>query len=145
WAAAMGRTSSIAYSLPQSTCVGVDVAARPIERARHAAAALALKNVSFQCMDVARLGPDAGKFDYIIAHGLYSWVGPDIRDRILDVCARNLAPTGVAFVSYNAYPGGHLRELARSMMRFHVHDVTEPASQVSQGLALLKWVKESTT
>ena len=134
----------IAYGLPHSACVGVDVAARPIERARSAAAALALTNVSFQCLDVTSLGPDAGEFDYIIAHGLYSWVGPDIRDRILDVCARNLAPTGVAFVSYNAYPGGHLRELARHMMQFHVRAIPEPARQVTEGLALLKWVKEST-
>ena len=135
----------IAYSLPQSTCVGVDLAARPIERAQSATAALALNNVSFKCMDITKLGPEAGTFDYVIAHGLYSWVGPDIRDRILDVCARNLAPTGVAFVSYNAYPGGHLRELARDMMRFHVRAISEPARQVNEGLALLKWVKESTT
>ena len=55
--------------------------------------------------DLRDLGPEEGEFDYIFAHGLYSWIPADVRDRLLAVCRERLAPQGVAFVSYNVYPG----------------------------------------
>lgn len=134
----------IALSLPGSTCVGVDVALTAVERARDCAAALGLGNVTFHHRDVAHLGPEIGEFDYVIAHGLYSWVGADVRDRLLAVCKAHLAPDGVAFVSYNTYPGGHIRQLVRNMMLFRARAVADPERQVGEGLALVRWVMEST-
>ena len=133
----------IALSLPASTCMGVDLASRAIERARACAGALGLANVGFRCADIAGLDRDLGSFDYIIAHGVYSWVSLDVRDRLLAACREHLAPHGVAFVSYNAQPGGHLREMVRGMMRFRAR-VVPPARQVDEGLAFAKWIAEST-
>lgn len=134
----------VALGLPGSACLGIDLADRAIERARACARALDLANVTFRCGDIAALDPDLGQFDYVIAHGVYSWVPSDVRDRLLAACKRHLAPQGVAFVSYNAHPGGHLREMTRGMMAFQARAVgPEPARQVSEGLAFLKWIADS--
>ena len=50
---------------------------------------------------------------------MYSWVPPDVQDAILRVCSRNLAPNGIAYVSYNTYPGWHVRMMAREMLVEH--------------------------
>jgi len=133
----------IALERPASTCVGIDLSSHAIERAQACAEALGLPNVSFRRGDIAMLDPDLGPFDYIIAHGVYSWVPADVRDRLLAACREHLAPQGVAFVSYNAQPGGHLREIVRGMMRFRAR-VVPPSRQVDEGLAFARWVAEST-
>ena len=133
----------IALERPASTCLGVDLSSQAIERAQACAGALGLSNVSFRRGDIARPAPDLGRFDYIIAHGVYSWVTADVRDRLLGACREHLAPHGVAFVSYYAQPGGHLREIVRGMMRFRAR-VVAPSRQVDEGLAFARWVAEST-
>ena len=55
----------------------------------------------------------------MIAHGVFSWVPREVQDKILELCERVLAPTGIAYISYNTYPGWHLREMMAEMMRFH--------------------------
>ena len=61
-----------------------------------------------------------GPFDYVVAHGVYSWVPAGVRDRLLAVCREVLAqPQGVAFISYNTYPGCHMRRMLWDMMKFH--------------------------
>jgi hypothetical protein len=76
-------------------------------------------------------------FDYVIAHGLYSWVAPPVRDRLLALCREALSEQGVAYVSYNALPGGRLREALRDMLVFHTAALEEPGERVEQGRALL--------
>src|SRR3954470_6442485 len=93
----------IAHTLPGCTAVGIDLAMSAVEHARATAQALSLTNVSFHQADVLALPDDlGGPFDYIIAHGLYSWVPAAVRDALLVACGRLLAPDGVAYVSYNA-------------------------------------------
>ncbi len=137
----------IAFSLPHSTCIGIDLASRPILQGQAAAAALGLTNLTLRQMDTMEIKPAFGEFDYIIAHGLYSWVPPQVQDKILSVCSRNLAPTGVAYVSYNTYPGGHVREMLRRMMLYHTRDVDDPHERVRSGLKfveeLVKSLKEA--
>lgn len=134
----------IALTLPAATCVGVDLSARAVERAREGVAALGLRNATVHHADLRDLGHDLGRFDYVIAHGLYSWLPDDVKDRLLDVSREHLAPNGVAFVSYNTYPGGHMRDMIRHMMLFRARAVAEPERQVGEGLALVRWVMEST-
>ena len=35
---------------------------------------------------------------------------------VLEICQRHLAPNGVAYISYNTYPGWHIRGIARDIM-----------------------------
>lgn len=133
----------MAYGLPGSEFIGIDLAARPIANGQQMVDALGLKNITLRPLDVMEVTPDFGQFDYIIAHGLYSWIPPAVQERVLAVCEENLSPNGVAYVSYNAYPGGHLRQMVRGMMRFHVRRLTDPAQQIAQSRALLKFLSDA--
>ena len=93
-------------------------------------------------MDVADAA-DLGEFDYILAHGLYSWVPQHVREKILALCGRSLAANGVAYLSYNAYPGSHLRDMVRGMMLYHTAHIPEPERRIGQARGLVKFLAES--
>src|SRR6185295_15692724 len=78
-----------------------------------------------------------GQFDYIICHGVYSWVPAEIRAKILTICSRNLAPNGVAYVSYNANPGWHMRGMVREILLHHVRGIDDPLAQVQEARSFL--------
>jgi hypothetical protein len=78
-----------------------------------------------------------------VAHGVYSWVPPEVRDKLMEVCRGNLAPQGVSFISYNAYPGWHLRHIARDIMLFHVSGISGAEERVREGRALLAMLADS--
>jgi hypothetical protein len=111
-----GNLIPLAFWLPESRFIGIDLAERPIAAGQELASHLGLKNLTLAAKDVMEIDPDFGEFDYIIAHGLYAWTPPPVQERILAVCRAHLAPQGVAYISYNCYPGSRLRELARDMM-----------------------------
>ena len=134
-----GNLVPMAYGLAGGTFCGVDLSDDAIERARRVAGALALGNVRFERADLAAL-PALGEFDYVIAHGVYSWVAPATRDALLAACRGHLAPGGVAYVSYDVLPGGHLREITRQMLRWHLRAVDEPELRIAQGRALLETI-----
>ena len=133
----------MAYGLPGSEFVGIDLAARPIATGKEMIETLGLKNITLKPLDVMEVTPDFGQFDYIIAHGLYSWVPAVVQEKVLAICRENLTPNGVAYISYNAYPGGHLRQMVRGMMRFHVRHLDEPTQQITQSRALLKFLSDA--
>ncbi len=133
----------LALDFPASEFVGVDLAALPIEHGRKVIAELGLKNIALHQMDLTRLPDSLGQFDYIIAHGLFSWVPPSVQDRVMAVCAEKLSPHGVAYISYNTYPGCRLREITRDMMLFHTKDVSDVRERVAQSRALIKWLADA--
>ncbi len=66
---------------------------------------------------------------------------PDaVRERILEVCRQRLTPNGIAYISYNTYPGWHMREMLRRMMLYHIRSVNEPQRRVEQARALLRFL-----
>lgn len=89
----------IAATLPNATFVGFDFAARPVAHARSMARDLGLTNIQLLELDLRQLPADLGSFDYVIAHGFYSWIPAEIRVHLMPLIARHLAPNGVAFVS----------------------------------------------
>ncbi len=120
----------MACTLPEARLVGIDLSVRAIERGRADAAALGLTNLTLVDGDLRDLPSDLGEFDYVIAHGLYSWVPAEVRDRLMALVRRHLSPDGVACISYNAYPGFYARRMLREMMRDRVASVTDPADRV---------------
>lgn len=110
---------AMAQSLPGARLVGVDFSARQIDTGRQLACKLGVRHVELIAGDVAALDPALGTFDYIIGHGLFSWVPADIRSAILALCQRHLTPQGLAYLSYNTYPGWHLRSIIRDALRLH--------------------------
>jgi methyltransferase-like protein/protein-L-isoaspartate O-methyltransferase len=135
-----GNLIPAAFSLPGAQFLGVDLSALAVNRAREGIRELGLTNVEARQLDVCNLPPDVGQFDYVIAHGLYSWVPPHVREHILALCRRVLSPNGVAYVSYNAYPGCRMREIAREAMKFAVDQSQEPVAMVEQSRDALRTI-----
>ena len=127
----------VAYQWPESRVVGIDLSASSIEHGAREIAALGLHNVSLRHADITQIGPDLGEFDYIIAHGVYSWVPAPVREKMLSIFRANLAPQGIAYVSYNSQPDAHLRRIARDIMRFHVRGIADPREKIAQARAVL--------
>ncbi len=138
-----GNLLSLAATTPNGTFVGIDFAESAIENGKARLAEQELRNVTLERMDIADFPEDAGSFDYIIAHGVYSWVSSDTRTAILNVVQRHLSPTGVAYIDYNAQPGSHLRYAFRESMFFHVRQFEQPQQRIDQARALLKLIIEA--
>ena len=134
----------MAFQLPESEFVGLDLAQLPIAAGQQFIAELDLKNISLYAIDLSEARIEQfGTFDYIIAHGLYSWVPLPVRERILEICQEMLKESGIAYISYNAYPGNHLRDLVRGMMQFHTIHTEELSEKVGQARGLLKFISEA--
>ena len=129
---------AMAYGLPHARFTGIELAARPVELGRGLAAALGLSNLDLQQRDILDVPGDPGEFDYIIAHGVYSWVPAPVRDALMSVFARHLAPQGIAYLNFNALPGGHLRRLTRDMMQFRLAVLDDPEAH---GEAAVRFVR----
>lgn len=136
---------SVALALPEATCVGIDLAAIGIDKGNTIVAHLGLTNVSLRQFDIMDVRQEFGKFDYIIAHGIYSWIPEPARNKLLAICKANLSENGVAYVSYNTYPGCHLRQMIRGMMKYHVSEMESPQQKIDQGRAFVKFLAESST
>lgn len=132
----------MALELPESEFVGIDLAARPIAQGQAVIDALALQNAVLLCASVTDVTGELGQFDYIIAHGLYSWVPPFVQEKILDICRANLAPQGAAYISYNALPGWRLRRMVREMLLFHMRDPGSPRESLQQALGFINFLAE---
>ena len=133
----------MAYAIPAGEFVGFDLARLPIERAQQRIRGLGLRNIRIFQGDILALGADLGRFDYILAHGFYSWVPLAARDRLLALCAELLAPNGIAFVSYNAFPGSHLRLMLRDAMVFRAQGIENPQETVIRGQEFLHSIAAS--
>ena len=126
----------MAAALPHAQFVGCDLSGIAIAEARRAAQELGLANVTFLQRDLATLTDDPGTFDYIIAHGVYSWVPAPVRDALLALAARRLSRNGALFVSYNVYPGCHIREATWQILHYHVDRIADPRGQLDAARAL---------
>lgn len=133
----------MACDWPDSSFVGIDLAKQPIVQGQGIIDVLGLHNIKLLPLDVLAFPETMGQFDYIIAHGLYSWVPDAVREAIMALCARHLAPQGVAFISYNTYPGCHVRNIVRDMLRYHVHNAPDAETKISQSRALLKFMADA--
>ncbi len=138
-----GHLVPLAYVLPESRFLGVDLSQVSIGRAQGLAGRLGLRNVEFRAQDLTKFPADAGAFDYIIAHGLYSWVPPEAQQAILAICGRHLAPDGVAYISYNTYPGGHLRQIPRDLTLFHTRAISGAAAKVQEAHDIMEFIVAS--
>ncbi|MFO0625460.1 MAG: class I SAM-dependent methyltransferase [Polyangiales bacterium] len=117
----------MALDLPDGEFVGVDLSAAQVDEATRRAEALGLRNVRFVARSITALGDELGDFDYVVCHGVYSWVPAEVRDAVLRVCRARLRPEGVAYVSYNALPGWNALRTIREFLAEHAHE--GPAAQ----------------
>ena len=138
-----GNLIPVAATLPHSEFVGVDFSEVEIHHGKADVATLSLANVRLLQMDMKDFGDDFGTFDYIVAHGVYSWVSNEVQDKLLRICARQLSPSGIAYVSYNTLPGWRMRGAVREAMRYHTRQFSDAKTRVPQARAMLDFLAES--
>jgi methyltransferase-like protein/SAM-dependent methyltransferase len=143
--AAGGNLIPMAYALPGSRFVGIDLSAKQIADGQAICRRLELQNLELAAVSIADIDGSYGKFDYILCHGVYSWVPTAIQERILWICRNLLTPSGVAYVSYNTYPGWHLRSIVRDLMKFHTARFDEAEVKVQQARSILSFMAEASS
>jgi methyltransferase-like protein/2-polyprenyl-3-methyl-5-hydroxy-6-metoxy-1,4-benzoquinol methylase len=128
--------------LSQSDFVGVELSQRQVDQGQSIIATLGLDNIELRQGDLLDIDTSWGQFDYILAHGVYSWVPENVREKLLSICKKVLSPTGVAMVSYNVLPGWHCCGALREMMTYHVSKSAAPKEQISQARDIVRFMTE---
>lgn len=133
----------MAFTLPGSSFLGIESAAAPASKAHDTISDLGLKNIAIRQQDTDEFSTDGGTFDYIIAHGLYSWVPATTQKRIMEICQEHLSSNGIAYISYNAYPGWHFRSAVRDMARYHTQDEQDLAAASRKARELMQFLAQA--
>lgn len=136
-----GNLLPMASRSPGSEFVGLDLSALQIHNGQESIARLGLKNIHLLQGDLCEFEDRPGSFDYIIAHGLYSWVPLAVRDALLGKIKQLLAPQGIAYISYNTLPGWGSRGILRSMALYHVRDIEEPVARLQALMELFEFLR----
>jgi SAM-dependent methyltransferase len=127
-----GNLLAMALQLPGSTFVGVDLVAPPC----------AIPNVELRAMSIMDVDAGFGPFDFIICHGVFSWVPVEVQQKIFAICRGNLAPNGIAYISYNTFPGWHFRGAVRDLVRFHTRDGGSALERTEKALRLIRFMTD---
>lgn len=127
-----------AHDLPGSTFLGVDLSAKQIEAANENKEELGLTNVEFLKKDLMDFSPEEfGKFDYIVAHGFYSWVPDFVRERLEWLYRECLSENGVGYISYNTFPGCHVRAMVWDMIRYRTRGLDSTDAKLKESAEFL--------
>jgi trans-aconitate methyltransferase len=132
-----GNLLGMALTLPDASFAGFDLSGSAIGLARARAEELGLTNVRFDEIGIEDFEAPEASFDYVVAHGVYSWVPDPVREQLLALCARVLSASGVAFVSYNALPGYRLRQSLRELLALEVEGIDDPQRRIAAARGLL--------
>lgn len=127
---------------PKGTYVGVDLSASQIDIGNQLIQSMELQNITLLERDIMSIDASFGTFDYIIVHGIWSWVPDMVKDKILEICDVNLSERGVAYVSYNVYPGWHRLSQVREMMKYAIRDDQDMGllEQTEKGIAFVEQI-----
>ncbi|HRE32003.1 MAG TPA: class I SAM-dependent methyltransferase, partial [Candidatus Berkiella sp.] len=135
-----GNIIPLACQAPQANIVGIDLSAVQIQKASQVIRDLKLTNIEVLHLGIEEITQAFGLFDYIICHGIYSWVPEAIQHKILAVCREHLAPQGVAYISYNTLPGWNVVKSIREMMVYHTRFICAPLVRAKEARNLLQFM-----
>ncbi|MCA9492693.1 MAG: class I SAM-dependent methyltransferase [Myxococcales bacterium] len=140
-----GHLMPLAARFPDAVCVGLDRSHVAIEGAKafsaRVGASVAWLEVDLlEALEHLKAPGLPEQYDYVIAHGVFSWVPDEVREAILRILTEMLAPQGVAYLSYNCRPGWHVRGMVAEIMKHHVRGFDDPRKKVSQARAILQFL-----
>ncbi|MBS0003239.1 MAG: class I SAM-dependent methyltransferase [Thioalkalivibrio sp.] len=138
--AAGGNLLPIAFHLPGTRCTGVELSRAQAFAGAEACRALDLDNAEIRHQDILQVPLEGEPFDYIVAHGVFSWVPTAVQEHVLALCGARLAPGGVAYVSYNTLPGGRQRSMLRDMLLHHVREIASPQERLAGAREMLAFL-----
>lgn len=120
--------TAIAAAFPGCTAHGFDLSEMAIAKGMDFVHAAGLGNVELAVEDILQAAEryPAGSYDYVIAHGVYAWVPEVVRKATMALAAHALSDRGIAFISYNCLPGGHVRMIMREMLLDVMGGIDDP-------------------
>ena len=130
---------------PNATFVGVDLARTQVAAGRARIARMGLTNVEILCKSFTEIGEELGSFDYIICHGVYSWVPHQVQDAIMQVVRARLSPVGIACISYNVLPGWRMMQPIRDALLMAVPESVDSLGRVRMAREMLVFLAEAST
>jgi methyltransferase-like protein/SAM-dependent methyltransferase len=137
-----GNIMGFAGRYPKSHSIGVDLSKVQIDYGNNIVDKLGLTNIDLKHMSITDIDESFGKFDYIICHGVFSWVPKEVQDKILDISKKLLTPNGIAYVSYNTLPGWNIISTFREMLQFHTDSFARDEDKLVQARAFLQFIQE---
>ncbi len=137
-----GNLIPTAIRLPHAQITGVDLSSVHILEGQATIERLGLKNITLHHMDLSKITPDFGTFDYIISHGVYSWIPQEVQVAMMRICGENLSDRGLAYISYNTYPGWKYREVIRDAMMFRGAIRETPQEKLSYARGMIDFLHD---
>ena len=131
-----GNIIPFALENPKAEVIGIDLSSVQIEEGNRIIESLGLENIRLIHQNVLEFDEKLGKFDYIICHGVFSWVNEEVQRGILNVIKNHLSENGSAILSYNTYPGWKNLEVARDVMLFRDEMLKNKGEQINEGNAV---------
>lgn len=135
--AAGGNLIPFAVAHPEAELIGVDLSPEQIGAGQKIVQQLGLRNLDLRALSITDIDASLGKFDYIVCHGVFSWVPPFVREAILRVCRENLTPNGIVYISYNTYPGWKASDVLRDAMQLNTFGATTAAEKLKKARDML--------
>lgn len=137
--------SILAAANPEMEFTGIDLDAGSIEEARSLAHHGRLDNLRFVNADIRTIGKSVAPdmFDYIVVHGVYSWVGDDVRKAIRCFISENLRPGGIAYLHYATHPGSSAFASFQNIFRHVAHSHDDTADAVRSSISRLRELREA--
>ena len=112
---------NVAATCPHADVYAFDFNPAHIEFGRDLAARAGITNIQFReasFAQIAALPADAlPAFDFIVSHGVLSWISPDNRTNLTGIVGQRLRPGGLAYLSYNVTTGWGPMVPLRALMR----------------------------
>ncbi len=127
----------VALQYSQAKLVGLDLSESQIAQANVIKDSLGLSHISFVQGDIRTFSYESQSFDYILCHGVFSWVSGDVQEAILELFEKGLRPNGVALVSYNCNPGWHMRGVTRNILSLFDNKQLTADKRIAQARSVL--------
>ncbi|MGE3320120.1 MAG: methyltransferase domain-containing protein [Candidatus Berkiella sp.] len=124
-----GNLIPMAYHLPSTHFVGIDLAQRQIETGQEIISELGLTNIELKHQSISDFQTE-DTFDYIICHGLFSWVPQSVSEDVFAICQNYLSQDGVAYISYNTFPGWQIGNIVREILKQKTDAILAPYQKV---------------
>ena len=133
-----GNLIPMAWHLPDSEFVGIDLEESQVREGQGLIDKMGLTNIHLAQGDIMQLGEELGQFDYIVAHGVFSWVPEPVRQATFALYKQLLKPDGIGYISYNTRPGWHVRGMVREMLLYHTKGIEDPLACLNAALAFIE-------
>ncbi len=138
-----GNILPIAMRYPKAEFVGIDPAEKEIDIAKDATKQLGVKNAEFHAIPAEQIDAKFGKFDYIICHGVFSWIPDVARIAIMKTCQDHLSENGLAVISYNCKPGWNFLNTVFELSLFHTRNIRDPHLSIQQSRQAIHFIADN--